>query len=96
LQAKITDLKQQQADYLAEKKRVSKELKNAQRKRRRLKEKARSLSDADLAEVIALRAFKAGAQGSATGSRAGTEPGAGEAAAASSGSSEPEREPGTL
>jgi len=53
---KISALKRQQAEYLAQRKKVSQELRNAERKRRRLKERARGLSDADLAQVIAMRA----------------------------------------
>ena len=59
LAEKIENLKKQQAEQKLERRKVAQELKNAQRKRRRLKERARGLSDADLATVIALRASEA-------------------------------------
>ena len=40
---------------LADRKRVQKELKNAQRKKRRLKDKARQLTNTDLLEVLLMR-----------------------------------------
>ena len=55
LLAKIEELKAQQAKMIRERRAVAKDLRNAERKRRRLKEKAKSLSDADLAQVLALR-----------------------------------------
>ena len=55
LDAAIEELKEQQAKLLKERKKVTSDLKNAARKRRRLKEKARNLSDADLVELMALR-----------------------------------------
>ena len=59
LAQKIENLKKQQAEQRQERQKLAQELKNAQRKRRRLKERARGLSDADLATVIALRASEA-------------------------------------
>jgi cytochrome c553 len=53
---RIEQLKKQQAEQLKERHRVAKELRNAERRRRRLKDRAKGLSDADLAAVIALRA----------------------------------------
>ena len=55
LLAKIEELKAQQAKMIRERRAVAKDLRNAERKRRRLKDKAKSLSDADLAQVLALR-----------------------------------------
>ena len=55
LDTEIEKLKEQQSKLLRERKKVTSDLKNAARKRRRLKEKARNLSDADLVELMALR-----------------------------------------
>lgn len=55
LQAKIEALKAQQAKMIRERRTVAKDLRNAERKRRRLKDKAKSLSDTDLMQVLALR-----------------------------------------
>lgn len=55
LSDKIIELRKQQSAYVAERKKVSRELRNAERKRRRLKERARGLSERDLAHLIALR-----------------------------------------
>ena len=76
LAGKIASLKKQQAQFLAEKKQVTKELKNAERKRRRLKDRARGLSDADLAAVIAMRAYQDGEKAREAGKDT-TEPDAG-------------------
>ena len=51
----IADLKQQQATLGAQKKKVSKELRNAEKKKTRLKKKARQLSDKDLVTVLQMR-----------------------------------------
>jgi len=59
LASKIQALRKQQQEYVAERKRIARELRNAERKRRRLKERAKTLSNSDLAEVIALRALAA-------------------------------------
>ena len=55
LLAEIALLKQQQKDLRDERKRVQKDLKNAERKRTRLRKKARQLSDSDLIAVLAMR-----------------------------------------
>lgn len=51
----ILRLKQEQLALSLEKRRVAKELKNAERRRARLRRKARQLTDTDLASVIAMR-----------------------------------------
>lgn len=51
----IERLKQEQRDLKAQRKRVVKDLKNAERKRKRLRQRARQLSDTDLIEVIQMR-----------------------------------------
>ena len=52
----IARLKVEQDAVRANRKRVTKELKNAQKRRRRLKKRARQLSDTDLVSVLQLRA----------------------------------------
>ena len=51
----INRLLEEQKRVREEKKQLAKDLRNAQRRRRRLKHKARLLSQADLAQVLALR-----------------------------------------
>ena len=53
--ADIDRLLAQQKDLKAERKRVAKDLNNAQRKRKRLKHRARLLSSEDLHKVLSLR-----------------------------------------
>ena len=53
---KVADLKRKQEEIKAERKKVSKELKNEERKRARLRAKAKQLSAEDLVQVLALRA----------------------------------------
>ena len=66
----IERLLEEQKAARAEKKRVQNELKNAQRRRRRLKYKARLLSQDDLLQVMALRRQESeAAQGSAGSER---------------------------
>ena len=55
LSKKIDDLKAKQAAMLAERKRVTKDLRNCVKRRKRLKANARRLSDEDLAEVMRMR-----------------------------------------
>jgi len=55
LNKKIADLKAEQARMLAAKKRLSKDLRNAERKRKRIKERARQLTDEDLVAVLMMR-----------------------------------------
>ena len=65
LNSAIGDLKGEQQRLKDEKKRLAKELKNAQRRKRRLKGKARQLSNEDLLAVLLMREEGA-APGSAT------------------------------
>ena len=55
LSKKIDELKAKQAAMLAERKRVTKDLRNCEKRRKRLKANARRLSDEDLAEVMRMR-----------------------------------------
>ena len=55
LRAHIATLKQQAQNLKAEKTKVNKALRNAEKKRARLKRKARELTDADLLQVLKLR-----------------------------------------
>ena len=52
---KIQQLKAERAEISAAKKRATKELANAQRKKARLQQKARGLSDEDILEVLRLK-----------------------------------------
>ena len=54
----IQRLKQEQARLRADKKRVAKELKNAEKRRSRLKRRAKQLSDGDLIAVLETRALE--------------------------------------
>jgi len=56
---RIAALKDQRAQLLANRKAVQKELKNEERKRQRLMDKARNLSNEDLASVLGSRAVAA-------------------------------------
>ena len=56
LLAGIAKLKEEQKALRNERKRVAKELKNAEKKRSRLKAKAKQLTDEDLLQVLHLRA----------------------------------------
>jgi molecular chaperone GrpE (heat shock protein) len=51
----IDDLKKQQAQARAERQKISRELRNAQRRKRRLKARARQLSNDDLVTVLLMR-----------------------------------------
>ena len=55
LRANIAKLKQEAAALKAEKMKVGKALRNAEKKRARLKRKARELTDSDLLQVLKLR-----------------------------------------
>ena len=55
LNAKIEGLKKQQADMTSNKKKLAKDLRNEERKRRRLKDRAKQLTDDDLLQVLRLR-----------------------------------------
>jgi chromosome segregation ATPase len=52
----IKALKDEQLRIRADKQRVAKELKNAQRRKNRLRKRARQLTDQDLVEVLRMRA----------------------------------------
>ena len=54
----VQRLKQEQARLRADKNRVAKELKNAEKRRSRLKRKAKQLSDGDLLAVLETRALE--------------------------------------
>lgn len=53
---RVADLEAQRRALVYERKQVQKELKNEQRKRRRILEKAKTLSDSELCQVMAARA----------------------------------------
>ena len=55
LRAQIGTLKEQAKELKAEKVKVNKALRNAEKKRSRLKRKARELTDADLLQVLKIR-----------------------------------------
>ena len=55
INACIKQLKQQQADMRVERKQVSKQLRNEEKRRSRLKKRARLLTDADLVCLLKLR-----------------------------------------
>lgn len=55
LGSRIDALKREQAELLAKKKQCMKDLKNAERRRRRLKKKARNLSVDDLKQLLDMR-----------------------------------------
>ena len=55
LTQQIEQLKKKQAEMVADRKRVKQVLRNAERKKRRLKEKAKALTDDDLLAVMKLR-----------------------------------------
>lgn len=61
LDKRILAMKAEQNDLSAKRKQVRKDAKNAERKRQRLKNRARNLSDADLEELISMRKAKASA-----------------------------------
>ena len=51
----ILSLREEQLRMRVDRKRIQKELKNAQRRKRRLKDKARQLTNTDLVEVLLMR-----------------------------------------
>ena len=74
LLASIERLKQEQKELKAHRKRVCVELKNAEKRRKRLRQRARQLSDADLVQVLRMRqAATASTDGKAEGADAETE-----------------------
>ena len=72
----IERLRVEKKDLKAERVRLTKELKNATKRKTRLKKKARQLSDADLVAVMQMRSESAAPQTAATQDRP-PEPGAG-------------------
>ena len=66
LNQKVADLKRKQEEIKAERKKVTKELKDEERKRARLRAKAKQLSAEDLVQVLALRATASTAKKSKT------------------------------
>ena len=79
LHMQIDALKKQAAEMRTTKAKVIKELKNAQKRKRRLQTKVRALSDQDLLAVLLMRKDAGGAS---SGSAAAPQAGAAEAAAA--------------
>ena len=77
----IARLKAEQAHLRAERKRVIKELKNAEKRRARLRKRARQLSDADLIAVLQMREATTG-QSAADGTTGAADAAASSAAAA--------------
>ena len=66
----IERLKKQQRDMKAERKRLAAELRNAEKRRGRLRKKAKQLSDQDLVDVLKMRASGASSSSGASGSAA--------------------------
>ena len=83
LSTTIADMKAQQARMRADRKRLAQQLKNAQKRKSRLRTKARQLSNEDLLAVLLLRQEQG-----ADAPRA--EPGAATGSASSSGASAPD------
>ena len=73
LNEKILLMKLEQQRLKAERMRVMKELKNATKRKNRLKTRARMLTDNDLVEVITMRAELAAAAGDGSSTGGGTE-----------------------
>ena len=81
LRANIAALKEQAKGLKASKMQVSKALRNAEKKRARLKRKARELTDADLLQVIKLRQDEQTAKDEAAARESAGNPAAAKAAA---------------
>ena len=58
----ITSLRKQQRELVQKKKTLAKDLKNAQRRTRRVQGRAKTLSDEDLLSVLRMRAERRGAE----------------------------------
>lgn len=69
----IGELKKEQDALRAAKKKISKDLRNAVKRRSRLKKRARQLSDADLLQVLKLRSEDRAAVGACTKTASGDE-----------------------
>ena len=78
----ILALREEQLRVRADRKRVQKELKNAQRRKRRLKTKARALSNTDLLQVLLMRQAEKADPESQEGEGTGEEEAKGEKEAA--------------
>ena len=63
----IGRLKKQQRDMKAERKRLASELRNAEKRRARLRKKAKQLSDQDLVDVLKMRASGASSSSGSSG-----------------------------
>jgi uncharacterized protein (DUF3084 family) len=74
LQAQIKQLKDEQVQLKQQKQKIAKELKNAQRRKFRLKKRARQLTDQDLVEVLQMRAELSQEQQAAAAQAAAPEP----------------------
>jgi hypothetical protein len=55
LTKQIAELKAQQAQIMERKRRLAKDIRNAERKRKRIKDRARQLTDEDLMAVLMMR-----------------------------------------
>ena len=86
LLAQIARLKSEQAVLRDNKKKVAKDLKNAEKRRGRLKKKARQLSDADLVAVLHMRHDNSGASAAAPGTASSSTTAAAPGSASSSAS----------
>ena len=67
----IANLKQEQAANRAARAKVQKDLKNAQRRKRRLKSRVRQLTNEDLLAVLVMRNEASGAAGASSSTAAG-------------------------
>lgn len=81
--ARISDLKKQTVELRETRQRVAKDLKAAQRKNKRLKERARSLSEEDMLQILVMKRTRvtvagtsdgAGSSGSGSGGSAASTP----------------------
>ena len=68
LRAQINTLKEQATALKVERSKVNKALRNAEKRRSRLKRKARELTDADLLQVLKIREIENNDRSSAAGS----------------------------
>ena len=60
---RLNQLKQQKAELARKKKQVAKDLKNEEKRKKRLMDKAQSLSEADLVDILAAKANKGKGKG---------------------------------
>ena len=73
---RIAGLKNQTKELREQRQRVAKELKAAQRKNKRLKERARCLSEEDMVHILVMKRTKSSANGSSEGGGSSTSGGA--------------------